>query len=89
MSTADESASSKGVVLTLPDGSIRKFDGAVSGAELAADIGPGLAKAAIAIVVDGEVRDLTRKIKNDSFFIIERESDNKMIEVNMFDIRSL
>ena len=66
MSTADESASCNGVVLTLPDGSIRKFDGAVSGAELAADIGPGLAKAAIAIVVDGEVRDLTRKIKNDS-----------------------
>ena len=34
------------VAITLPDGSVRKYDGAVTGAAVAADIGPGLAKAA-------------------------------------------
>ena len=38
-------------VLTLPDGSTRSFDGPVTGAHLAADIGAGLAKAALAITV--------------------------------------
>ena len=41
-------------VLTLPDGSTRSFDGPVTGADLAANIGAGLAKAALAITVDGE-----------------------------------
>ena len=50
------------VALTLPDGSVREFDGPVTGMTLAADIGPGLAKAAIVIVVDGEQWDLSREI---------------------------
>ena len=41
--------------ITLPDGSVREFDQPVSGADLAADIGPGLAKAALIVTVDGEV----------------------------------
>jgi threonyl-tRNA synthetase len=45
--------------ITLPDGAQRPFDRPVSGAELAASIGPGLAKAALAIRVDGELRDLS------------------------------
>ena len=43
-------------------------------------------------IVEKETEDWTgfvRKIKNDSYFLVERESDNKMIEVNMFDIRSI
>ena len=47
--------------ITLPDGSIREFDQPVSGADLAADIGPVLAKAAIAIKLGGEVKDLEDK----------------------------
>ena len=54
------------VSITLPDGSVREFDGPVSGAELAADIGPSLAKAALAVKVDGEVRDLSRTIDTDA-----------------------
>jgi len=49
--------------LTLPDGSVRTFDGPVTGTTLAADIGPGLLKAALAIKVDGELRDLDRAIE--------------------------
>ncbi len=54
------------VALTLPDGSRRAFPGPLSGAELAAAIGPGLAKAAIAVKIDGRPRDLTTLIDHDS-----------------------
>ena len=46
------------IAVTLPDGKRREFPGPVTGAEIAAAIGPGLAKAAIAIRVDGRPRDL-------------------------------
>ena len=52
--------------ITLPDGSVRRFDNPVSGAELAAEIGPGLAKAALAIRIGGETRDLSTVIENDT-----------------------
>jgi threonyl-tRNA synthetase len=52
--------------ITLPDGSIRHFDGAVTGTTVAADIGPGLAKAALAMEVDGALQDLSREITGDA-----------------------
>ena len=54
------------VAITLPDGSVRTFDGPVSGAELAADIGPGLAKAALAIRVNGAIKDLATVVEEDA-----------------------
>ena len=54
------------VALTLPDGSVRRYEAPVTGAVLAADIGPGLAKAALVVKVDGEVRDLARVIERDA-----------------------
>src|SRR5260221_9452940 len=54
------------VAITLPDGSERRFDGPVSGAALAAAIGPGLAKAALAVKVDGSLRDLAGPIDRDA-----------------------
>ena len=54
------------VTITLPDGSQRDFDGPVSGADLAASIGPRLAKDALAVVVDGALRDLARDIDQDA-----------------------
>ena len=54
------------VAITLPDGSVRTFDGPVSGAELAADIGPGLAKAALAIRVNGAIKDLAAVVEEDA-----------------------
>ncbi|MEX2201702.1 MAG: threonine--tRNA ligase [Dongiaceae bacterium] len=62
------------VTITLPDGSERRFDGPVSGADVARAIGPGLAKAALAIRVDGELRDLSRPIEQDAKIeIVTRE----------------
>jgi threonyl-tRNA synthetase len=54
------------VAITLPDGSRRTFPGPVTGAELAAAIGPGLAKAAIAVKIDGRARDLATLIDHDA-----------------------
>jgi threonyl-tRNA synthetase len=67
------------VAITLPDGSVKQFDGPMTGAELAADIGPGLAKAAIAIKIDGEILDLAHKIESDSAVeIVTRKSDDAL-----------
>lgn len=49
--------------ITLPDGSVRDFNTSITGADLAASIGAGLAKAALAVKIDGEMRDLTRTIE--------------------------
>jgi len=63
--------------ITLPDGSIRRFDGAVTGTELAASIGPGLARAALAMKVDGQPWDLSRPISQDAsvVFITRRDPE--------------
>jgi threonyl-tRNA synthetase len=62
--------------ITLPDGSVRQFDAATSGAEIAASIGTSLARDAVAVRVDGELFDLTRDIESDvKIEIITRASD--------------
>src|SRR6202048_5330691 len=63
------------VAVPLPDGTRREFPLPVTGADLAAAIGPGLAKAAIAIRVDGRPRDLTSVIDRDaSVAVITRDT---------------
>ena len=52
--------------ITLPDGSQRSFDNAVTVADVAADIGPGLAKAALAGKVDGVLVDTSYEIGGDA-----------------------
>ena len=44
------------ITITLPDGSTRAYDGPITAAQVAADIGPGLAKAALGCRIDGELR---------------------------------
>ena len=63
--------------ISLPDGSDRQFDNATSGAEIAASIGEGLARAAVAVRVNGDLWDLTRPIDSDaSVEIVTRDSDD-------------
>ncbi|HVF93836.1 MAG TPA: threonine--tRNA ligase [Sphingomonas sp.] len=52
--------------ITLPDGSVREVAPGTTPADVAAAIGPGLAKAALAARVDGQVRDLTRPFDGDT-----------------------
>jgi threonyl-tRNA synthetase len=63
--------------ITLPDGSVREFENATTGAEIAASIGQSLARDAVAVSVDGELFDLTRDIEADaSVAIVTRDSDD-------------
>ncbi|NNF61900.1 MAG: threonine--tRNA ligase [Gammaproteobacteria bacterium] len=68
-------------VLTLPDGSKRSFDTPVSVADLAADIGPGLARAALAGRVDGQLVDTSHVIDEDSEVAIVTAKDEDGLEV--------
>ncbi|TCZ59849.1 threonine--tRNA ligase [Roseicella aquatilis] len=63
--------------ITLPDGSVRQFDAPVTGTEIAAAIGPGLAKAALAMQVDGATRDLATPIAGNAAvrFITRRDPE--------------
>ena len=63
--------------ITLPDGSIRRFDGPVTGTDVAAAIGPGLARAALAMKLDGKLFDLCTTIEADAsvHFVTRRDED--------------
>ena len=67
--------------ITLPDGSIREIKKGSTGLDLANDIGPGLAKAAIAIVVNGSQRDLCDPINDDSKVSILTIDSNEGLEI--------
>ena len=63
------------VAITLPDGSVRSYAGPVTGLDVAKDIGPGLAKAALAIRVNGEMKDLTTTLTTDTRLAIVTAKD--------------
>ena len=73
------------VAITLPDGSKREFDKPVSGADVAADIGPGLAKAALAVRVGGEMKDLSTVIDADAEIAIVTAKDEDALELLRHD----
>ena len=68
-------------VITLPDGSQRNFDAAISVHDVAADIGAGLAKAALAGVVDGREVDTSFVINGDVSLSIVTDRDEAAIEI--------
>jgi threonyl-tRNA synthetase len=71
----DEQSKPEPVVITLPDGSSREFPEPVTGAEIAAAIGPRLAAAAVAVRIDGKARDLANVVARDAnVAIITRDS---------------
>lgn len=82
---SQETSPSAPITITLPDRSVRTFDGPVTGAGIAADIGPGLAKAAIAVRVDGDLWDLSRDIKADANVSIVTLKDDEALELLRHD----
>ncbi|MDA9942543.1 threonine--tRNA ligase [Luminiphilus sp.] len=68
-------------VITLPDGSERNFDASISVHDVAADIGAGLAKAALAGVVDGREVDTSYVINDDVSLSIVTDRDEAAIEI--------
>ena len=73
------------VTVTLPDGSRREFADPVTGAELAAAIGPGLAKAAVAVKIDGRPRDLATLIDHDAAVAIITRDMPEGVEILRHD----
>jgi len=72
-------------VITLPDGSQREFDHAVSVLDVAGDIGPGLAKATLAGRVNGELVDASYVIEDDADLAIITGRDEEALELVRHD----
>jgi len=68
-------------VITLPDGSLKTFDHAISVAEVAASIGPGLAKAALAGKLDGVLVDTSTMIDRDVNLTIVTDKDPDGLDI--------
>jgi threonyl-tRNA synthetase len=73
------------VTITLPDGKTMTFARGVTGAEVAAAIGPGLAKAALAVEVDGQEWDIFRPIEADARLRIITRKDPEALEMIRHD----
>ncbi|MBV8575624.1 MAG: threonine--tRNA ligase [Acetobacteraceae bacterium] len=71
--------------ITLPDGSVRRFDGPVTGTALAADIGPGLARAALAMKLNSKVVDLANTIDRDAEVVFITRKDPEALELIRHD----
>lgn len=72
-------------VITLPDGSIRTFDSAVTGTAIAQSIGPGLARAALAMEIDGKLCDLSSTITHDVNLRFITRKDEEALELIRHD----
>jgi threonyl-tRNA synthetase len=69
------------VRLTLPDGSVREVPPGTTARQVAQSIGAGLARAALAARIDGQIRDLDRPIEQDATFAILTEKDADALDV--------
>lgn len=76
----------KMIKITLPDGSAREVASGTTPAQIAADIGPGLAKAALAARIDGEVRDIMRPLEVDTeLALITSRDEDEALELARHD----
>jgi len=73
------------ISISLPNGSVREFDCPITGLELASDIGIGLAKAAIAIEINGQLLDVSRVIESDCEVKIITRKDEQALELIRHD----
>jgi threonyl-tRNA synthetase len=71
--------------ITLPDGSERQFDAPVTGTTVAEAIGPGLARAALAMKLDGKIVDLATLIENDANIVFITRRDPEALEMIRHD----
>ncbi|HET8996525.1 MAG TPA: threonine--tRNA ligase [Acetobacteraceae bacterium] len=71
--------------ITLPDGSVRRFDAPVTGTTVAEAIGPGLARAALAMKLDGKLVDLATQIDRDASVVFVTRKDADALELIRHD----
>ncbi len=85
MKNAQQNNVEKAVKITLPDGNVLDFNTTTTGYDVAASIGAGLAKAAMAVKVDGEMRDLHREITEDATVEIITSKSPEALELVRHD----
>jgi threonyl-tRNA synthetase len=73
------------ISVTLPDGAVRSFPKGTTGAEIARAIGPGLAKAAVAIRLDGALKDLSVPLQRDTRIAILTRDAPEALEIIRHD----
>ncbi|HPD82313.1 MAG: threonine--tRNA ligase [Alphaproteobacteria bacterium] len=73
------------VQITLPDGAVRAYDSGVTGMDIAESISKSLAKAVIAIEIDGELSDLSLPIEKDASISLIKREDDKALEMIRHD----
>jgi threonyl-tRNA synthetase len=71
--------------ITLPDGSVCQFDAPVTGTDVAAAIGPGLARVALAMKLDGKTVDLATSIDRDAAIVFITRRDREALEMIRHD----
>lgn len=71
--------------ITLPDGAVRQYVAGVTGMEIAADISKSLAKAVIAIEIDGELSDLSLSIEKSASIALIKRDDKQALELIRHD----
>ncbi len=67
--------------VVLPDGSVKEFNSQVNGQEIAQSIGPGLAKSAVAIKVNGELKDLSDPVADQAQISILTQTDEEGLDI--------
>ena len=82
-------AAKPSITITLPDGKTMTYPSGVTGGEIAAAIGPGLAKAALILEVNGKEWDLFRPIEEDAAIRIVTKKDEKSLELIRHDAAHL
>lgn len=73
------------VQITLPDGAVREYDAGVTGMDIAQSISKSLAKAVIAIEIDGELSDLSLPIHDNASIALIKRDDDKALEMIRHD----
>src|SRR3954469_11192650 len=73
------------LAISLPDGSVRQFDAPVTGTDVAAAIGPGLARAALAMKLNGKLVDLATVIEDDAAVVFVTRRDPDALELIRHD----
>jgi threonyl-tRNA synthetase len=71
--------------ISLPDGSVRQFDAPVTGTTVAEAIGPGLARAALAMKLDGKIFDLATPIDHDASIVFITRRDPEALDLIRHD----
>ena len=73
------------IKITLPDGAVREYNAGVTGMDVASDISKSLAKACIAVYIDGELSDLSLPIAQDASIALVKRSDKEALEMIRHD----